>query len=165
MNKFINNEIQILVSTTVIEVGIDNPNASVILINNCERFGLSQIHQLRGRVGRGSLTSYCILCSDTESENTKQRLSILCKTRNGFEIADEDLKLRGPGEFFGERQSGFIKFRIADLVTDGPIIRFARKKAFEIVDKDENLENSENKLIHDRFNSDYLKLFLNTTVN
>ena len=105
------------------------------------------------------------MCSDTESENTKQRLSILCKTRNGFEIADEDLKLRGPGEFFGERQSGFIKFRIADLVTDGNIIRFARKKAFEIVDKDENLENSENKLIHDRFNSDYLKLFLNTTVN
>ena len=165
MNQFISNEIQILISTTVIEVGIDNPNASVILINNCERFGLSQIHQLRGRVGRGSLTSYCILCSDTESENTKQRLSILCKTRNGFEIADEDLKLRGPGEFFGERQSGFIKFRIADLVTDGNIIRFARKKAFEIVDKDENLENSENKLIHDRFNSDYLKLFLNTTVN
>ena len=165
MNQFINNEIQILISTTVIEVGIDNPNASVILINNCERFGLSQIHQLRGRVGRGSLTSYCILCSDTESENTKQRLSILCKTRNGFEIADEDLKLRGPGEFFGERQSGFIKFRIADLVTDGNIIRFARKKAFEIVDKDENLENSENRLIHDRFNSDYLKLFLNTTVN
>ena len=165
MHKFINNEIQILVSTTVIEVGIDNPNASVILINNCERFGLSQIHQLRGRVGRGSLTSYCILCSDSESDNTKQRLSILCNTRNGFEIADEDLKLRGPGEFFGERQSGFIKFRIADLVTDGPIIRFARKKAFEIVNKDENLENSENKLIHDRFNSDYLKLFLNTTVN
>ena len=165
MHKFINNEIQILVSTTVIEVGIDTPNASVILINNCERFGLSQIHQLRGRVGRGSLTSYCILCSDSESDNTKQRLSILCNTRNGFEIADEDLKLRGPGEFFGERQSGFIKFRIADLVTDGPIIRFARKKAFEIVDKDENLENSENKLIHDRFNSDYLKLFLNTTVN
>ena len=165
MNQFISNEIQILISTTVIEVGIDNPNASVILINNCERFGLSQIHQLRGRVGRGSLTSYCILCSDTESENTKQRLSILCKTRNGFEIADEDLKLRGPGEFFGERQSGFIKFRIADLVTDGNIIRFARKKAFEIVDKDENLENSENRLIHDRFNSDYLKLFLNTTVN
>ena len=165
MNKFINNEIQILVSTTVIEVGIDNPNASVILINNCERFGLSQIHQLRGRVGRGSLTSYCILCSDSESDNTKQRQSILCNTRNGFEIADEDLKLRGPGEFFGERQSGFIKFRIADLVTDGPIIRFARKKAFEIVNKDENLENSENKLIHDRFNSDYLKLFLNTTVN
>jgi len=165
MNKFINNKIQILISTTVIEVGIDNPNASVILINNCERFGLSQIHQLRGRVGRGSLTSYCILCSDSESENTKQRLSILCNTRNGFEIADEDLKLRGPGEFFGERQSGFIKFRIADLVTDGPIIRLARKKAFEIVDKDENLQNSENELIHDRFNSDYLKLFLNTTVN
>jgi len=165
MKKFIDNQIQILVSTTVIEVGIDNPNASVILINNCERFGLSQIHQLRGRVGRGSLTSYCILCSDSESQNTKQRLSILCNTRNGFEIADEDLKLRGPGEFFGERQSGFIKFRIADLITDGPIIRFAREKAFEIVDKDENLENSENKLIHDRFNSDYLKLFLNTTVN
>ena len=165
MTKFMDNQIQILISTTVIEVGIDNPNASVILINNCERFGLSQIHQLRGRVGRGLLTSYCILCSDSGAENTKQRLSILTQTRNGFEIADEDLKLRGPGEFFGEKQSGFIKFRIANLVTDGKIIRFARMKAFDMIDNDANLSKPINKLIKERFNSEYLKLFLKTTVN
>ena len=165
MTKFMDNKIQILISTTVIEVGIDNPNASVILINNCERFGLSQIHQLRGRVGRGLLTSYCILCSDSGAENTKQRLSILTQTRNGFEIADEDLKLRGPGEFFGEKQSGFIKFRIANLVTDGKIIRFARMKAFDMIDNDANLSKPINKLIRERFNSEYLKLFLKTTVN
>lgn len=165
MTKFMDNKIQVLISTTVIEVGIDNPNASVILINNCERFGLSQIHQLRGRVGRGLLTSYCILCSDSGAENTKQRLSILTQTRNGFEIADEDLKLRGPGEFFGEKQSGFIKFRIANLVTDGKIIRFARMKAFDMIDNDANLSKPVNKLIKERFNSEYLKLFLKTTVN
>ena len=147
MHQFMSHEIDILVSTTVVEVGIDNPNASVILINNCERFGLSQLHQLRGRVGRGELTSYCILCSDSESPNTKQRLNILTKSRNGFEIADEDLKLRGPGEFFGQRQSGFIKFRIADLTTDGPIIRDARMKAFDIIDNAANLESSINALI------------------
>ena len=135
------------------------------MINNCERFGLSQIHQLRGRVGRGLLTSYCILCSDSGAENTKQRLSILTQTRNGFEIADKDLRLRGPGEFFGEKQSGFIKFRIANLVTDGKIIRFARMKAFDMIDNDANLSKPINKLIKERFNSEYLKLFLKTTVN
>ena len=165
MEQFMNHEIQILVSTTVVEVGIDNPNASVILINNCERFGLSQLHQLRGRVGRGELTSYCILCSDSESPNTKQRLNVLTKSRNGFEIADEDLKLRGPGEFFGERQSGFIKFRIADLTTDGPIIRSARMKAFDIIHNDANLEAPINSLIKERFDNEYLQLFLKTTVN
>ena len=165
MEQFMNHEIQILVSTTVVEVGIDNPNASVILINNCERFGLSQLHQLRGRVGRGELTSYCILCSDSESPNTKQRLNVLTKSRNGFEIADEDLKLRGPGEFFGERQSGFIKFRIADLTTDGPIIRNARMKAFDIIHNDANLEAPSNSLIKERFDNEYLQLFLKTTVN
>ena len=165
MEQFMNHEIQILVSTTVVEVGIDNPNASVILINNCERFGLSQLHQLRGRVGRGELTSYCILCSDSESPNTKQRLNVLTKSRNGFEIADEDLKLRGPGEFFGERQSGFIKFRIADLTTDGPIIRSARMKAFDIIHNDANLEAPSNSLIKERFDNEYLQLILKTTVN
>ena len=160
-----NHEIQILVSTTVVEVGIDNPNASVILINNCERFGLSQLHQLRGRVGRGELTSYCILCSDSESPNTKQRLNVLTKSRNGFEIADEDLKLRGPGEFFGERQSGFIKFRIADLTTDGPIIRDARMNAFEIIKNDANLTQNNHSMIKRKFDDEYLELFLKTTVN
>ena len=165
MKKFMNGEINILVSTTVVEVGIDNPNVNVILINNTERFGLSQIHQLRGRVGRGVLTSYCLLCSDSESPKTKERLQIIVNSRNGFDIADEDLKLRGPGEFFGEKQSGFIKFRIADLTTDGPIIRNARMNAFEIIKNDANLTQEKHLIIKEKFDEEYLKLFLKTTVN
>tara|TARA_Y100000741_G_scaffold284166_1_gene223904 strand:- start:199 stop:1323 length:1125 start_codon:yes stop_codon:yes gene_type:complete len=165
MKDFMDGKINILVSTTVVEVGIDNPNVNVILINNTERFGLSQIHQLRGRVGRGDLTSYCLLCSDSESTKTKERLQIIVKSRNGFDIADEDLKLRGPGEFFGEKQSGFIKFRIADLTTDGPIIRNARMNAFEIIKNDANLTQEKHLIIKEKFDNEYLKLFLKTTVN
>ena len=165
MKEFMNGKTNILVSTTVVEVGIDNPSANVILINNCERFGLSQMHQLRGRVGRGTLESYCLLHSDSESTNTKDRLNILVNSRNGFEIADEDLKIRGPGEFFGERQSGFIRFKIADLITDGPIIRLARTKAFEIINIDANLSLDKNISIKEKFDNEYLDLFLKTTVN
>ena len=165
MNNFMNGDIDILVSTTVVEVGIDNPNVNVMLINNSERFGLSQLHQLRGRVGRGTIESYCLLCSDSESPKTKERLSIIVNSRNGFEIADEDLKLRGPGEFFGEKQSGFVKFKIADLITDGPIIRDARMKAFEIIKNDANLSQENHSFIKQKFDNEYLKLFLKTTVN
>ena len=165
MQKFMEGDIDILVSTTVIEVGIDNPNVNVMLINNSERFGLSQLHQLRGRVGRGSLESYCLLCSDSESTKTKERLSIIVNSRNGFEIADEDLKLRGPGEFFGEKQSGFVKFKIADLISDGPIIRDARMNAFEIIKNDANLTQKNHINIKQKFDDEYLQLFLKTTVN
>ena len=165
MQKFMEGDIDILVSTTVVEVGIDNPNVNVMLINNSERFGLSQLHQLRGRVGRGSLESYCLLCSDSESPKTKERLSIIVNSRNGFEIADEDLKLRGPGEFFGEKQSGFVKFKIADLITDGPIIRDARMNAFEIIKNDANLIKNNHINIKQKFDNEYLQLFLKTTVN
>ena len=165
MQKFMEGDIDILVSTTVVEVGIDNPNVNVMLINNSERFGLSQLHQLRGRVGRGSLESYCLLCSDSESPKTKERLSIIVNSRNGFEIADEDLKLRGPGEFFGEKQSGFVKFKIADLITDGPIIRDARMNAFEIIKNDANLTQKNHINIKQKFDDEYLQLFLKTTVN
>ena len=165
MKNFMKGEIDILVSTTVVEVGIDNPNVNVMLINNSERFGLSQLHQLRGRVGRGTMESYCLLCSDSESPKTKERLSIIVNSRNGFEIADEDLKLRGPGEFFGEKQSGFVKFKIADLITDGPIIRDARMKAFEIIRNDANLSQENHSFIKQKFDNEYLKLFLKTTVN
>ncbi len=165
MKKFMEGDIDILISTTVVEVGIDNPNVNVMLINNSERFGLSQLHQLRGRVGRGSLESYCLLCSDSESPKTKERLSIIVNSRNGFEIADEDLKLRGPGEFFGEKQSGFVKFKIADLITDGPIIRDARMNAFEIIKNDANLTQNNNINIKQKFDDEYLQLFLKTTVN
>ena len=165
MKNFMKGEIDILVSTTVVEVGIDNPNVNVMLINNSERFGLSQLHQLRGRVGRGTMESYCLLCSDSESPKTKERLSIIVNSRNGFEIADEDLKLRGPGEFFGEKQSGFVKFKIADLITDGPIIRDARMNAFEIIKNDANLSQENHSFIKQKFDNEYLKLFLKTTVN
>jgi ATP-dependent DNA helicase RecG len=165
MQKFMEGDIDILISTTVVEVGIDNPNVNVMLINNSERFGLSQLHQLRGRVGRGSLESYCLLCSDSESPKTKERLSIIVNSRNGFEIADEDLKLRGPGEFFGEKQSGFVKFKIADLISDGPIIRDARMNAFEIIKNDANLTQKNHINIKQKFDDEYLKLFLKTTVN
>ena len=165
MQKFMEGEIDVLISTTVVEVGIDNPNANVILINNSERFGLSQLHQLRGRVGRGTLESYCLLCSDSESPKTKDRLNIIVNSRNGFDIADEDLKLRGPGEFFGEKQSGFVKFKIADLITDGPIIRDARMNAFEIIKNDANLTQNNHSMIKRKFDDEYLELFLKTTVN
>ena len=165
MKNFMKGEIDILVSTTVVEVGIDNPNVNVMLINNSERFGLSQLHQLRGRVGRGTMESYCLLCSDSESPKTKERLSIIVNSRNGFEIADEDLKLRGPGEFFGEKQSGFVKFKIADLITDGPIIRDARMKAFEIIKNDANLSQENQSFIKQKVDNENLKLFIKTTVN
>ncbi len=115
MKKFVDNEYSVLVSTTVIEVGVDVPNASVIMIENAERFGLSQLHQLRGRVGRGSFQSYCILISDRKGQNTRARLEVMCSTNDGFKIADEDLKMRGPGDFFGERQHGLPQMSIADF--------------------------------------------------
>ena len=115
MRRFAENEISILVSTTVVEVGVDVKNATVMMIENAERFGLSTLHQLRGRVGRGRYQSYCILVSDNKGENTEQRLGVMCRTNNGFEIADTDLKLRGPGDFFGNRQHGLPQLAIADL--------------------------------------------------
>lgn len=141
MNEFSDNRIKILVSTTVIEVGIDVPNATVMLVEHADRFGLIQLHQLRGRVGRGSEKSYCIFVQRNITENSRKRLDIMERTNDGFVISDEDLKLRGPGEFFGIRQSGFFKYKIADLVMDGPIIKSARKAAFNMVAKDPHLRN------------------------
>ena len=141
MNEFSDNRIKILVSTTVIEVGIDVPNATVMLVEHADRFGLIQLHQLRGRVGRGSEKSYCIFVQRNITENSRKRLDIMERTNDGFVISDEDLKLRGPGEFFGIKQSGFFKYKIADLVMDGPIIKSARKAAFDLVVKDPHLRN------------------------
>ncbi|MBP5225525.1 MAG: ATP-dependent DNA helicase RecG, partial [Lachnospiraceae bacterium] len=129
MTAFSKNEIQVLVSTTVIEVGIDVPNATVILIENAERFGLAQLHQLRGRVGRGSSQSYCIMVDTTLSEESKKRLQVLNDSNDGFFIASEDLKMRGPGDFFGLRQSGDIAFRMGDIYTDAAILKQAEEAA------------------------------------
>jgi ATP-dependent DNA helicase RecG len=130
MRRFVNGEIQILVSTTVIEVGVDVPNASVMVIEHSERFGLSQLHQLRGRVGRGAEQSYCVLlASDKQTEVARERLGIMEETNDGFKIAEKDLEIRGPGEIMGTRQAGLPEFRVANLVRDLDILQAARKEA------------------------------------
>ena len=157
MDAFGRNEIQILVSTTVIEVGIDVPNATVMLIENAERFGLTQLHQLRGRIGRGTEKGYCILIQRGMTATARRRLDIIASTTNGFDISDEDLKLRGPGEFYGTRQHGFMKWKIADLINDGDIITEARKFAFELVDHDPQLKKQEHAGIKSRFLNQIIK--------
>ena len=140
MEAFSRNEIQILVSTTVIEVGINVPNATVMMVENAERFGLAQLHQLRGRVGRGKYQSYCIFMSGSKSKETKKRLETLNKSNDGFYIANEDLKLRGPGDLFGIRQSGLMDFRIGDVFQDADVLRIANDAAGEILAEDPELE-------------------------
>ena len=129
MNRFASNEIQVLVSTTVIEVGINVPNATVMMVENAERFGLAQLHQLRGRVGRGKYQSYCIFMSGSKSKDTKKRLEILNNTNDGFKIASEDLKLRGPGDLFGIRQSGLMDFKLGDIYQDAKLLQYASEAA------------------------------------
>lgn len=134
MKRFYSGEIQLLISTVVIEVGVDVPNATVMAIENAERFGLSQLHQLRGRIGRGTEESTCILLSDAQNDEAQERFDIMCKTSDGFEIARKDLELRGPGDFFGSRQHGLPDMRIANLMTDTRILYEAQKTAKELVD-------------------------------
>ena len=138
MMKFKNGETQLLISTVVIEVGVDVPNAVIMVIENAERFGLSQLHQLRGRVGRGKAKSHCILVTDAQNDEAQARMKIMCETTDGFKIADEDLKLRGPGDFFGTRQHGLPKLKIADLLTDTKILMQTQELAKDImtIDKD-----------------------------
>ena len=133
MAAFSAGETDILVSTTVIEVGVDVPNASVMVIENAERFGLSQLHQLRGRVGRGTHQSYCILISDNRSEETRQRLEVMTRTTDGFRIAEEDLRLRGPGDFFGQRQHGLPGLRVADIGCDTLLLKEAQAAAEDLL--------------------------------
>lgn len=140
MKDFKNKKYDILVSTTVVEVGVDVPNSTVMLIENAERFGLSQLHQLRGRVGRNSLQSYCILHTSTKSQETKERLNIMTQTNDGFVIAEKDLQLRGPGEFLGTRQSGLPDLIISDIVRDAKILEMARNEAIDFV-KTNKIEN------------------------
>ena len=140
MEDFKNKKYDILVSTTVVEVGVDVPNATVMLIENAERFGLSQLHQLRGRVGRSYLQSYCILYTASKSQETRERLNIMTQTNDGFVIAEKDLQLRGPGEFLGTRQSGLPDLIISDIVRDAKILELARNEAISFV-KTKNLDD------------------------
>lgn len=158
MRRFEANEIQMLVSTTVIEVGIDVPNATIMLIENAERFGLTQLHQLRGRVGRGAHKSYCILVQrnkGSNNETAEQRLSIMVETTDGFRIADEDLKIRGPGEMFGTKQSGFPDLKIADFINDKDLLYLARNAAFDLVKKDPTLESDDYSNLKSHFVTHY----------
>jgi len=161
MAAFAVNEINILVSTTVIEVGIDIPNATVMLVEHAERFGLTQLHQLRGRVGRGSGKSYCILVQRNFTDNGNKRLRIMENTYDGFKIADEDMKMRGPGVFFGIQQSGFFKFKIANLITDGKILKEARNAAFTIIKDDPSLQKPDYVELKQHFQKHYQHLLKN----
>lgn len=144
MERFVNKETDILVSTTVIEVGVNVPNATVMMVENAQRFGLAQLHQLRGRVGRGKYQSYCIFVSDNKSKKTKERLEILNKSNDGFVIAEEDLRLRGPGDFFGIRQSGEFDFGIADIYADANVLKMASDAAAQLLKDDPLIEKEEN---------------------
>lgn len=150
MERFLRNEIQVLVSTTVVEVGVNVPNATVMMIENAERFGLAQLHQLRGRVGRGKAQSYCIMVHGTDSKKIRQRLEILNQSNDGFFIASEDLKLRGPGDLFGIRQSGLLEFKLGDVFQDAGILQWASEAAAETISRDEALVLPEHRLLKER---------------
>jgi ATP-dependent DNA helicase RecG len=154
MRRFQKNEVQILVSTTVIEVGVNVQNATVMIIENAERFGLAQLHQLRGRVGRGAEQSYCILMTDYKlTKESKKRIEIMTRTNNGFEIAEADLKLRGPGDLMGTQQSGLLDLLIADLGKDTKILEVARTAAKELLNEDPKLEKVENSAVKTQIKS------------
>jgi len=135
LKRFLSKEIQVLVATTVVEVGVDVPFATLMIVENAERFGLAQLHQLRGRVGRSSLKSYCILISGSNQGTARERLNFLMKCHDGFEISQKDLELRGPGEFFGVRQHGFIEFKFASFTRNLELLNVTRQLAEEILNK------------------------------
>ena len=156
MEKFKNKEIDILISTTVIEVGVDVPNANIMVIENAERFGLAQLHQLRGRVGRGEYKSYCILKYEGKGETVRKRMKVMCDTNDGFIISEKDLELRGSGDFFGTLQHGIPDFKIANLFEDMPILKLAQNAAIKIMEDDPKLEKEKNillkNLVKEKFN-------------
>jgi ATP-dependent DNA helicase RecG len=141
MQRFVSGQTHIMVATTVIEVGVNVPNASVMIIESAEKFGLAQLHQLRGRVGRGAEQSYCILMTDYKlSAEARTRIETMVRTNDGFEVAEADLRLRGPGNLMGTQQSGILDFAIADLAKDGKILKLAREAAAQVLEKDPQLE-------------------------
>jgi ATP-dependent DNA helicase RecG len=147
MQDFKDKKIDLLVSTTILEVGVDVPNATVMLIEHAERFGLAQLHQLRGRIGRGSKESQCFLIADAQSEEGVDRLKVICSTEDGFKIAEADLLIRGPGRFFGRHQHGLNELKVANPVTQLDILELARKEAKSIIEEDLKLVNPENQKI------------------
>jgi ATP-dependent DNA helicase RecG len=160
MEAFAANEIQVLVSTTVVEVGVNVPNATVMMIENADRFGLAQLHQLRGRVGRGDAQSYCIMINTSNTKTAKRRLEILNQSNDGFFIASEDLKLRGPGDFFGIRQSGDLAFQLADIYQDADVLKLAAEEVKKVLEEDPSLEKQEHQGLRremDRFMDEQLK--------
>jgi len=160
MQAFRRGEYDILVATTVIEVGVDVPNATVMVIEHAERFGLSQLHQLRGRIGRGADQSYCLLVANPPlSEEARRRLQAMSATNDGFKISEIDLKLRGPGEFFGTRQHGLPELQIADILTDAKLLYQARDWAFRTLQEDPKLTQNENLCIRSTFIRKYKKKF------
>jgi ATP-dependent DNA helicase RecG len=144
MKKFKSGEINVLISTTVIEVGVDVPNATIMIVEDADRFGLAQLHQLRGRVGRGKFKSFCILKYSSNSKLVKERMNIMQKSSDGFVISEKDLELRGPGEFFGTKQHGIPEFKIANLFKDLNILKKVQEVAFNLLKKDPNLKDEEN---------------------
>jgi len=145
MKRFVEGDTQIMVSTTVIEVGVNVPNATVMVIESTEKFGLSQLHQLRGRVGRGSDKSYCILLSGASLGNdARERIKIMTSTGNGFEIAEKDLELRGPGDIEGTRQSGVLNFKLANIVHDRQLLEMAKKMVSSLLEEDPDLDSADN---------------------
>ena len=157
MNKFKKGEIDILISTTVIEVGVDVPNANIMVIENAERFGLAALHQLRGRVGRGEYQSYCILKYESNSETARKRMKVIGETNDGFIISEKDLELRGSGDFFGTMQHGLPEFKIANLFEDMPILKLVQSAAIKIIEDDNKLEKEKNKLLKDLIKDKFLK--------
>ena len=155
MEEFKNGNIDILISTTVIEVGVNVPNANIMIIQNAERFGLAQLHQLRGRVGRGEYQSYCILKYQGNSDVVRERMKVISSTNDGFVISEKDLELRGSGEFFGTKQHGLPEFKIANLFEDIAILKSVQSIALEIINKDKTLESKENivlkKMVEEKF--------------
>ncbi|MCX5670287.1 MAG: helicase-related protein [Planctomycetota bacterium] len=147
MDRFRGGELHVLVSTLVIEVGVDVPNATVMMIEHAERFGLAQLHQLRGRIGRGAAKSTCILLGEPQTEEAQRRLQVMCETTDGFRIAEDDLRLRGPGEFFGTRQHGMPELMIGNVVEDYDLLRLARKEAFAWIREDPTLSRPESEPI------------------